>query len=93
MLNKESLKFVFIGAGSSVFTLRLVGDILCEKAIVSGEIVLVDIDGDILKETEETVIKLLEHAERDFKVSSYTDYKQAIPNADFVFMTIATGGY
>ena len=93
MLNKESLKFVFIGAGSSVFTLRLVGDILCEKAIVSGEIVLVDIDDVVLKETEETVIKLLEHAGRDFKVSSYTDYKQAIPNADFVFMTIATGGY
>lgn len=93
MLNKESMKFVFIGAGSSVFTLRLVGDILCEKAIVSGEIVLVDIDGVILKETEEAVIKLLEHAGRDFKVSSFTNYKEAIPNADFVFMTIATGGY
>ena len=93
MLNKNSLKFVFIGAGSTVFTLRLIGDILSEKAIVSGEIVLVDIDAVVLKETEEAVIRLLNYAGRDFKVSAYTDYKQAIPGADFVFMTIATGGY
>lgn len=93
MLNKESLKFVFIGAGSTVFTLRLIGDVLSEKAIVSGEIVLVDIDAVVLKETEEAVVRLLNYAKRDFKVSAYTDYKQAIPGADFVFMTIATGGY
>lgn len=27
MLNKAHMKFVFIGAGSSVFTMRLVGDV------------------------------------------------------------------
>ena len=48
MLNKESLKFVFIGAGSTVFTLRLIGDVLSEKALVSGEIVLVEIDAVVL---------------------------------------------
>ncbi len=93
MLNKDSMKFVFIGAGSTVFTLRLIGDILGEKAIVAGEIVLVDIDPVVLKETEEAVINLLDYAKRDFKVSVTTNYKEAIPNADFVFMTIATGGY
>lgn len=93
MLKKDKLKFVFIGAGSSVFTLRLVGDILGEKSIHSGELVLVDINETVLKETEEAVVELLQYAGRDFSVSAYVDYKQAIPNADFVFMTIATGGY
>ena len=40
MLTKENLKFVFIGAGSSVFTMRLVGDILGESSIRSGHLVL-----------------------------------------------------
>jgi len=93
MINKDSMKFVFIGAGSSVFTLRLVGDILSEKAIVAGELVLVDINPVILKETEQAVKALIKYADRDFKVSSYVDFREAIPDADFVFMTIATGGY
>ncbi len=93
MLKKEFLKFVFIGAGSSVFTLKLVGDILGEDSIHSGEIVLVDIDEAILKETEAAVVQVIQYAGRDFSVAAYTDYKQAIPDADFVFMTIATGGY
>ena len=32
LINKE-FKFVFIGAGSSVFTMRFVGDILTEKCL------------------------------------------------------------
>ena len=93
MLKKDKLKFVFIGAGSSVFTMRLVGDILSEKSILGGELVLVDLNAALLAETEEAVCELLAFADRDFSVSAYTDYKQAIPDADFVFMTIATGGY
>lgn len=93
MLKKERLKFVIIGAGSSVFTLRLVGDILSEKCIHSGTLVLVDIDEAVLREAEEAVKEFLNCVDRDFSVEAYVDYKCAIPDADFVFMTIATGGY
>lgn len=93
MLKKEKLKFVFIGAGSSVFTLRLIGDILGEDSIHSGELVLVDIDESVLQETEAAVKELLRYVGRDFTVKAFADYKQAIPDADFVFMTIATGKY
>ncbi len=93
MLSKDHLKFVFIGAGSSVFTMRLVGDILGEKSIVSGELALVDLDAGLLRETGEAVTELIAFAGRDFKVTAYTDFREAIPGADFVFMTIATGGY
>lgn len=93
MLNKAHMKFVFIGAGSSVFTMRLVGDVLGEPAIASGELALVDLDAALLRETGEAVTELVKFAGRDFKVTEYTDFREAIPGADFVFMTIATGGY
>ena len=35
-MKKEFFKFVFLGAGSSVFTMRLVGDILKEDTIKKG---------------------------------------------------------
>jgi alpha-galactosidase len=41
---RDKFKFVFIGAGSTVFTLRLVDDILTEETITGGSLVLVDID-------------------------------------------------
>lgn len=93
MLKKDYLKFVFIGAGSSAFTMRLVGDILAEECIKSGELALVDIDSVILKDTADAVRQLLAHVGRDFKLTTYTDFKQALPEADFVYITIATGGY
>lgn len=48
LLNKKDFKFVFIGAGSSVFTMRLVGDIMGEKSLGKGQLVLVDIDKKFL---------------------------------------------
>jgi alpha-galactosidase/6-phospho-beta-glucosidase family protein len=41
---RDRFKFVFIGAGSSVFTLKLTGDILTEVSVSGGSLVLVDID-------------------------------------------------
>ena len=48
-MKKEFFKFVFLGAGSSVFTMRLVGDILKEDTIKKGHIALVDLDEKLLK--------------------------------------------
>ena len=48
-MKKEFFKFVFLGAGSSVFYNRLVGDILKEDTIKKGHIALVDLDEKLLK--------------------------------------------
>ena len=47
---RNRFNFVFVGAGSSVFTMRLVGDILSEDFIEGGELRLVDIDAALLAE-------------------------------------------
>jgi len=93
ILNKDFFKFVFIGAGSSVFTMRLVGDLLIEKSINKGHISLVDINEKILKNVEIAVKKLVKYSNREFTVSAHTDFREAIDEADFVIFTFAVGGY
>lgn len=55
---KKRFNFVFIGAGSSVFTMGLVGDILREDFIEGGEIRLVDIDVPVPEEVTAAERKL-----------------------------------
>lgn len=90
---KDTFSFVFIGAGSSVFTMRLVGDILSEDCIAGGAIALVDIDAKALDAVEAGVRMLVAHTGKPFTVSVYLHYREALPSADFVFFTYAIGGY
>ena len=65
---RSRFNFAFIGAGSSVFTMRLVGDILHEDFIEGGELRLVDIDVPVLEEVGRAVEKLVRHTGKDFRV-------------------------
>lgn len=89
---RDRFKFVFIGAGSSVFTLNLTGDILSEKSVSGGSLVLVDIDREKLDYTARGVRELVAHAGRDFSIETHTHFSTALDNADFVFFTYAVGG-
>jgi alpha-galactosidase len=88
---KKRFKFVFIGAGSTVFTLKLAGDLLMEKYIDGGVLALVDIDEKKLQDVREGVKRLVAHTGRDFTVESHTHYSTALEDADFVFFTYAVG--
>ena len=90
---KKNFKFVFLGAGSSVFTLKLIGDILAEPCIESGHLALVDIDSEVLDIAEEAVAKFIRHTGRAFTYSKHTDFREALPGTDYIFFTIATGKY
>ncbi len=90
---RETFKFVLVGAGSSVFTMRLTGDILSEASIRGGEIALVDIDPGALASAEKGVRALIAHAKKPMAVTVHTDVKTALPDADFVILTYAIGGY
>ena len=90
---RSRFNFAFIGAGSSVFTMRLVGDILAEDFIDGGEIRLVDIDEKVLDEVAAAVKKLVAHRGKPFEVKSFPHFKGALPGADFVLFTYAVGAY
>jgi len=93
---KTDFKFMFIGAGSTTFTLGLVSDILHEEDFIkSGELRLVDVVPEALNDAYDAVCAMIKTAGRDFdfRVSKYLDFKEAAPGVDFVFFTFVTGGF
>jgi len=92
VLGKHTMKLVIVGAGSSVFTMRLAGDILSESSMEGGEIALVDIDPVALSQAQAGVQMLVEYAKKPFTVTTHKQYLTALPDADFVFLTYAIGG-
>lgn len=91
---KTDFKFMFIGAGSTTFTLGLVSDILHEEDLIrSGELRLVDVVPEALDDAYGAVCAMIKTAGRDFKVTKHLDFKEAAPGVDFAFFTFVTGGY
>ncbi len=85
-------KLVLIGAGSTVFTQRLVADIILSGEIDQWELGLVDIDPVTLGAVDRLVRKMLALKGVDFPITSTTQRRDVLPGADFVVTTIAVGG-
>ena len=86
------LKLVLIGAGSTVFTQRLVADIILAGEAYSWELALVDIDPVTLDAVDKLVGKMLAAKQADIPVTATTDRREVLRGADFVVTTIAVGG-
>ncbi|PRY19534.1 alpha-galactosidase [Aliiruegeria haliotis] len=86
------LKLVLIGAGSTVFTQRLVADIILAGEAHLWEIALVDIDPVTLDAVNKLVGKMLVAKQADIPVTATTDRRDVLKGAHFVVTTIAVGG-
>ena len=86
------LKLVLIGAGSTVFTQRLVADIILAGEAHLWELALVDIDPVTLEAVRRLVGKMLLAKGAKIPVSATTDRCEVLRGADFVVTTIAVGG-
>ena len=83
----------FIGAGSTVFTRNLAGDIMSRPALRDATIRLMDIDPDRLAESEMIVGKMAQTLGGHAKVETYADRRAALDGADFVIVCFQIGGY
>jgi len=83
----------FIGAGSTVFTKNIAGDILQRPALAQAEIRLMDINRERLEESEIIVGKLASTLGAKASVKTYTDQRRALDGADFVVVCFQIGGY
>lgn len=88
----ERHKLVLIGAGSTVFTQRLVADLILSGEAERWELALVDIDPVTLAAVEALVRKMLAFKKASFPIVATTDRRAVLPGADFVVTTIAVGG-
>ncbi|MBV9697963.1 MAG: hypothetical protein JO005_13635 [Gammaproteobacteria bacterium] len=88
----ERHKLVLIGAGSTVFTQRLVADLILSGEADRWQLALVDIDPTTLQAVEALVRKMLAFKKASFPIVATTDRRSVLPGADFVVTTIAVGG-
>jgi alpha-galactosidase len=86
-------KITFIGAGSTVFTKNIAGDILQRPALANAEIRLMDIDPRRLEESEIVVGKLAQTLGGGATVRTYRDQRAALDGTDFVVVAFQIGGY
>ena len=86
-------KITFIGAGSVVFTLNLLGDILTFPELAESEIALMDINDERLRIAEIMARKVADSLGAHPKITTYADRKAALEGADYVINTIQVGGY
>jgi alpha-galactosidase len=86
-------KIAFIGAGSTVFTKNIVGDILQRPALTGATLALMDVNPQRLAESEIVVRKLVATLGASSKVETHANQKAALADADFVVVSFQIGGY
>lgn len=86
-------KIALIGAGSTVFTKNLLGDILGFPELADSEIRLMDIDATRLKTSEVVARKVAEAVGAAPHIMATTDRREALKGADYVICMIQVAGY
>jgi len=88
------MKVTFLGAGSTVFSKNVLGDIIYTPEIKDIDIALYDIDEQRLEDSYRMLSNILGNSGRkDVTLRKYTDRLQALTGADFVVNAVQVGGY
>ena len=87
-------KIALIGAGSTVFAKRLIGDILLTPELAGDtQIALHDIDEDRLRTSEIVTRKISENLGLTTKVIAAADRRKVLKESDYVIFMMQIGGY
>ena len=88
------VKICFIGAGSTIFAKNVLGDAMLTPSLQDAEIALYDIDEKRLKESELMLQTINKNSNQNrAKITSYSNRKEALKDANFVINAIQVGGY
>ena len=82
-----------IGAGSAVFSIRLVGDLVKARELSGSEVVLMDVDEERLKAVEILAKAFVEKMGADISFKTTKNVDHAIEDSDFVINTALVGGH
>jgi alpha-galactosidase len=85
-------KIVLIGAGSHVFSHRLITDVMSLPELRDSTISLMDIAKEPLELTEAFAKNLAKQNHFSTKIEATTDRREALDGADYVFAAIMVGG-
>jgi alpha-galactosidase len=87
------VQITIIGGGSYQWTPELLADLLSTESLHGAHIVLEDIDAAPLDKMEGLAQKVNEALGAGATIATTTDQKRALDGADFVIVTISTGGF
>jgi alpha-galactosidase len=86
-------KIAFVGAGSTVFTRTLVGDLLSFPALAdTTTVALMDIDAERLRVAEAAVGRIARARGARVQIESTLDRRAALDGADYVITSFQVGG-
>jgi alpha-galactosidase len=86
-------RITFIGAGSTVFTKKLLGDIFSFPELADCEIVLQDINAQRLHTTSVIAKQVMGMQGANPTIKTTTNLNKALEGADYVINMIQVGGY
>ncbi len=89
----SGIKLSIIGAGSAIFSLRLVGDFCKTKGLSGSSVSLMDIDEKRLNTVHILATRYAAALGANLKFEKTTDMKRSIEGADFVINTALVGGH
>jgi alpha-galactosidase/6-phospho-beta-glucosidase family protein len=89
---KKKLKIVMVGGGSYNWGPRLLCDLVQTPELENSEVVLLDINLAAAKEVKAAIDRVCRDNSKKFLFTATRDEDKAFKDADFVFITISTGG-
>jgi alpha-galactosidase len=87
------MQVTIIGGGSYQWTPELLADLLSTESLRGMHLVLEDVDPDPLPKMEALAKKVDDALGSKATVETTTDQRRALDGADFVIVTISTGGF
>ncbi len=82
-------KIVLIGAGSTIFGVNTLADLFAQRAHLRGShLALCDVDPARLARVTRLAERMNAATDADFKITSVTDYRAALPGAEFVIVSV-----
>ncbi|MEW6354807.1 MAG: hypothetical protein AB1696_00660 [Planctomycetota bacterium] len=85
-------KIVFLGAGSAIFTERLMADLIRQKDMPHVDVVMHDINPRVLRYMTAYTRMMAEREGADITVTGERSRARAFDGADFIIITLTVGG-
>ena len=89
----SAVRIGIIGAGSAIFSMRLVSDICKTQNLKGSEVVLMDIDEDRLNAVSFLAQRISDEFDANIHFSTTTILDQAITDSNFVINSALVGGH
>ena len=84
-------RIVIIGAGSTNFGLKIIGDFYKSQILKGSTIVLHDIRPEAVEKTRKIAENYKEKLQVDFQIEATTSREEALKGADFCLISIEVG--